>query len=90
LDSVRSIEESRFLVGGAVRDRLLNLEPHEYDWVVVGRQEEEMLQAGFQPVGRDFPVFLHPETHDEETTPAERQSNSPTSKRNATKGRPTE
>jgi len=65
LDSVRSIEESRFLVGGAVRDRLLNLEPHEYDWVVVGRQEEEMLQAGFQPVGRDFPVFLHPETHDE-------------------------
>ena len=54
-----------YLVGGAVRDKLLGLEPHEYDWVVVGARTEDMLKAGYQQVGKDFPVFLHPETHDE-------------------------
>jgi len=54
-----------YLVGGAVRDKLLGLEPHERDWVVVGASAEEMLAAGYQQVGKDFPVFLHPETHDE-------------------------
>ncbi len=54
-----------YLVGGAVRDRLLGLEVRERDWVVVGATVEEMLAAGFRQVGRDFPVFLHPETGDE-------------------------
>ncbi len=59
------IEANRYLVGGAVRDQLLGLEPKEHDWVVVGCTVEEMLTAGFDQVGKDFPVFLHPETHDE-------------------------
>jgi len=54
-----------YLVGGAVRDRLLGLPVRERDWVVVGSTPEEMLARGYQPVGRDFPVFLHPETRDE-------------------------
>lgn len=54
-----------YLVGGAVRDQLLGLPTHEYDWVVVGATPEEMLAQGYQQVGKDFPVFLHPETHDE-------------------------
>lgn len=54
-----------YLVGGAVRDQLLGLDVHEHDWVVVGATPEEMLALGYQQVGRDFPVFLHPETHDE-------------------------
>ncbi len=54
-----------YLVGGAVRDRLLNLPIHERDWVVVGSTPAEMIAHGFKPVGRDFPVFLHPETHEE-------------------------
>jgi len=54
-----------YLVGGAVRDRLLNLPVGERDWVVVGATPEEMLAQGFRQVGRDFPVFLHPETHEE-------------------------
>jgi len=54
-----------FLVGGAVRDRLLGLPPGDRDWVVVGATSEAMLEAGFRPVGRDFPVFLHPHTHEE-------------------------
>jgi len=54
-----------YLVGGAVRDKLLGLEPTEWDWVVVGSTIDEMLQLGYQQVGKDFPVFLHPETHDE-------------------------
>lgn len=54
-----------YLVGGAVRDRLLGIEPGERDWVVVGAAPEEMLDAGYRRVGRDFPVFLHPETHEE-------------------------
>jgi tRNA nucleotidyltransferase (CCA-adding enzyme) len=54
-----------FLVGGAVRDELLGRPVRERDWVVVGSTPEEMLRLGFRPVGRDFPVFLHPQTGDE-------------------------
>jgi tRNA nucleotidyltransferase (CCA-adding enzyme) len=54
-----------YLVGGAVRDKLLGYPHHERDWVVVGGTPEEMLDAGFKPVGRDFPVFLHPRTNEE-------------------------
>ncbi len=54
-----------YLVGGAVRDELLGLPPRERDWVVVGSTAEAMLAAGYQPVGRDFPVFLHPQTREE-------------------------
>jgi tRNA nucleotidyltransferase (CCA-adding enzyme) len=54
-----------YLVGGAVRDKLLGLVPEERDWVVVGATPEEMIAQGFRPVGRDFPVFLHPETGEE-------------------------
>ncbi len=54
-----------YLVGGAVRDELLGLPVSERDWVVVGASEADMLARGFRRVGRDFPVFLHPETHDE-------------------------
>ncbi|MCZ8337513.1 MAG: multifunctional CCA tRNA nucleotidyl transferase/2'3'-cyclic phosphodiesterase/2'nucleotidase/phosphatase [Burkholderiaceae bacterium] len=52
-------------VGGAVRDALLGLPVHDRDWVVVGATPERMVELGFRPVGRDFPVFLHPETHEE-------------------------
>jgi tRNA nucleotidyltransferase (CCA-adding enzyme) len=51
-----------YLVGGAVRDRMLGLTPLENDWVVIGATPERMIALGFRPVGRDFPVFLHPET----------------------------
>lgn len=54
-----------YLVGGAVRDRLLGLEAPERDWVVVGARPEDLARLGYRPVGRDFPVFLHPETHEE-------------------------
>ena len=54
-----------YLVGGAVRDRLLGLPPGDRDRVVVGETPESMLAAGFRPVGRDFPVFLHPDTGEE-------------------------
>ncbi len=54
-----------YLVGGAVRDQLLNFPVKERDWVVVGATPEQMLAKGFKAVGKDFPVFLHPETHDE-------------------------
>ena len=59
-----------YLVGGAVRDRLLGLpdDPAQHrdrDWVVVGSTPEAMVDAGYTPVGRDFPVFLHPGTHEE-------------------------
>ncbi len=53
------------LVGGAVRDRLLGLEVYDQDWVVTGATAEEMMAQGFQQVGKDFPVFLHPETKEE-------------------------
>jgi tRNA nucleotidyltransferase (CCA-adding enzyme) len=54
-----------FLVGGAVRDELLGYPHKERDWVVVGATPDEMLAAGFQQVGKDFPVFLHPQTREE-------------------------
>ncbi|HKJ08434.1 MAG TPA: multifunctional CCA addition/repair protein [Gammaproteobacteria bacterium] len=54
-----------YLVGGAVRDRLLDLPVKERDWVVVGATAEQMEALGYRPVGKDFPVFLHPETHEE-------------------------
>ena len=54
-----------FEVGGCVRDALLGRPVSDRDWVVVGSTPEEMRAAGFKPVGRDFPVFLHPHTHDE-------------------------
>ncbi len=54
-----------YLVGGAVRDTLLGLTAHEHDWVVVGATPEQMLALGYKPVGKDFPVFLHPETNEE-------------------------
>lgn len=54
-----------YLVGGAVRDQLLGRASGDRDWVVVGATPAEMLEAGFEPVGRDFPVFLHPQTHEE-------------------------
>jgi tRNA nucleotidyltransferase (CCA-adding enzyme) len=54
-----------YLVGGAVRDHLLGHPYHEKDYVVVGATPEQLLAQGFQPVGKDFPVFLHPETKDE-------------------------
>jgi tRNA nucleotidyltransferase (CCA-adding enzyme) len=52
-------------VGGAIRDELLGLSVHDHDWVVVGATPQAMLEAGFRAVGRDFPVFLHPDTHEE-------------------------
>ena len=54
-----------YTVGGAVRDELLGLPVRERDYVVVGATPEEMVAKGFKPVGKDFPVFLHPETHAE-------------------------
>lgn len=55
----------RYLVGGAVRDNLLGYPFHERDWVVVGATPEQMLAQGYQQVGKDFPVFLHPQTKEE-------------------------
>ena len=54
-----------YLVGGAVRDALLGLPVKDRDWVVVGATPEQLLAQGYLPVGRDFPVFLHPRTHEE-------------------------
>ncbi|HLN49826.1 MAG TPA: multifunctional CCA addition/repair protein [Steroidobacteraceae bacterium] len=54
-----------YLVGGAVRDALLGLPVKERDWVVVGGTREELLRLKYREVGRDFPVFLHPDTHEE-------------------------
>lgn len=54
-----------YLVGGAVRDKLLGRTTMEHDYVVVGSSVAEMLKLGFKKVGRDFPVFLHPKTHEE-------------------------
>ena len=52
-------------VGGAVRDELLGLPVKDRDYVVVGATPEEMIDLGYRPVGKDFPVFLHPDTHEE-------------------------
>src|SRR5512143_388800 len=54
-----------YTVGGAVRDEMLGLPVQDRDYVVVGATPEEMVKQGFRPVGRDFPVFLHPQTHEE-------------------------
>jgi tRNA nucleotidyltransferase (CCA-adding enzyme) len=54
-----------YLVGGAVRDALLGLPVKERDWVVVGSTRDELLRLKYREVGRDFPVFLHPDTHEE-------------------------
>ena len=54
-----------YIVGGAVRDRLLQLPVKDRDWVVVGATPEQLVAEGFRPVGRDFPVFLHPHSHEE-------------------------
>jgi len=54
-----------FIVGGAVRDRLLGEPVNDRDWVVTGASPQDMLDAGYLPVGKDFPVFLHPQTHEE-------------------------
>jgi tRNA nucleotidyltransferase (CCA-adding enzyme) len=54
-----------YAVGGAVRDELLGLPGADRDYVVVGATPDEMLKLGYKPVGKDFPVFLHPETHEE-------------------------
>ena len=54
-----------YRVGGAVRDKLLNYPSHENDWVVTGSTPEEMIKLGYRQVGKDFPVFIHPKTHDE-------------------------
>jgi len=60
-----AITEGTFLVGGAVRDQLLGRPVVDRDWVVVGTTPEAMRAQGYTQVGRDFPVFLHPETHEE-------------------------
>jgi len=52
-------------VGGAVRDALLKTKAKDRDWVVVGSSPEEMIEKGFKPIGKDFPVFLHPSTKEE-------------------------
>jgi len=54
-----------FVVGGAVRDRLLGQPVHDRDWVAVGATPEQLLALGYRPVGKDFPVFLHPDTGEE-------------------------
>ena len=54
-----------FIVGGAIRDRLLGLAVKDLDYVVVGATPEDLINKGFKPVGQNFPVFLHPETHEE-------------------------
>lgn len=54
-----------YLVGGAVRDQLLNYPYHERDWVVVGATPKDLLDRGYQQVGKDFPVFLHPQSKEE-------------------------
>lgn len=58
-------EAKIYCVGGAVRDKLLGLPVQDHDWVVVGSTPEAMVALGYRPVGKDFPVFLHPETHEE-------------------------
>ena len=54
-----------YLVGGAVRDKLLGVEPRDRDWIVVGATPEEMIARGYKPVGKDFPVFIHPDSGEE-------------------------
>ncbi|HHQ69439.1 MAG TPA: multifunctional CCA addition/repair protein [Halothiobacillaceae bacterium] len=65
LQQLEQICAKAYLVGGAVRDQLLGLEVTDKDWVVTGTTPEQMTEAGFKPVGSDFPVFLHPKTGEE-------------------------
>jgi tRNA nucleotidyltransferase (CCA-adding enzyme) len=53
-----------YTVGGAVRDQLLGRPVADRDYVVVGATPDDMIALGYQPVGKDFPVFLHPQTHE--------------------------
>ena len=54
-----------YLVGGAVRDKILGIPVSDKDYLVVGSSPEEMVKLGFKPIGKDFPVFLHPKTKEE-------------------------
>ena len=54
-----------YKVGGAVRDSLLGVDASDNDWVIIGSSPEEMISKGYKPIGKDFPVFLHPETKEE-------------------------
>ena len=54
-----------YLVGGAIRDKLLDLPVKDKDWVVVGATQDQMLAKKFKQVGKDFPVFIHPKTGEE-------------------------
>ncbi|MDO9283048.1 MAG: multifunctional CCA addition/repair protein [Methylotenera sp.] len=65
MSAASDIAKQAYLVGGAVRDELLGFAVKDKDYVVVGSTPEAMVAAGFRPVGKDFPVFLHPQTHDE-------------------------
>ena len=64
-DSDQQITHSVYLVGGAVRDRLMGLPVKDRDWVIVGATPAELIAAGYSQVGSDFPVFLHPQTKEE-------------------------
>jgi tRNA nucleotidyltransferase (CCA-adding enzyme) len=64
-DVIAATPMQAYCVGGAIRDELLGLPVRDRDWVVVGATPEQMLVSGFKPVGRDFPVFLHPQTREE-------------------------
>ncbi|MDY7026405.1 MAG: multifunctional CCA tRNA nucleotidyl transferase/2'3'-cyclic phosphodiesterase/2'nucleotidase/phosphatase [Pseudomonadota bacterium] len=64
-DPLNQLDAEVYLVGGAVRDELLGLEIRERDWVIVGGSAKQLLDLGFQQVGQDFPVFLHPQTQEE-------------------------
>ncbi|HBO39056.1 MAG TPA: multifunctional CCA tRNA nucleotidyl transferase/2'3'-cyclic phosphodiesterase/2'nucleotidase/phosphatase, partial [Pasteurellaceae bacterium] len=54
-----------YLVGGAVRDQLLDLPVKDRDWIIVGATPQDLLDQGYQQVGKDFPVFLNPQTKEE-------------------------
>ena len=60
-----TINLTHYLVGGAVRDKLLGLDIQDRDWVVVGHTSEDMLERGFTAIGKSFPVFLHPDSKEE-------------------------
>ena len=60
-----AVQMKTYLVGGAVRDALMGLPMCDRDWVVVGATPQELLRQGYVQVGRDFPVFLHPRSHEE-------------------------
>lgn len=65
MNSIKDNELQIYLVGGAVRDQLLKRPVYDRDWVVVGAHPEQMIAQGYTPVGKDFPVFLHPKTKEE-------------------------